>query len=169
MLELTGRLGITFDLMPHIGRGRRVPLRLWLRRTRGRRRHAPRPGSRKAPRALSFEIPHPTKFFHRNSPWFLPIAARYYRLPSRSRQAIRHTRRRRRSRRESPRSVARSRGHPEPPAGLCFRARGGRSVNERLERARIRLGRRRLPRGRRDVPGAGSVWTRSNAHSTSDL
>ena len=26
------------------------------------------------------EIPHETRFFYRDEPWFIPLAARYYRL-----------------------------------------------------------------------------------------
>lgn len=81
----TGQLGLTFDLMPHIGRvegvhyafgysgkgltvgtylGREIALLLC-----GQKSSSP-----------FAEIPHQTMFFYRNKPWFLPLAAGYYRF-----------------------------------------------------------------------------------------
>lgn len=81
----TGRLGITFDLMPHIGRidgidyalgygGHGVSIATYL---------GTEVGKLMAGRISSSpfaEIPHPTRFFYRNEPWFVPVAARYYRF-----------------------------------------------------------------------------------------
>jgi glycine/D-amino acid oxidase-like deaminating enzyme len=81
----TGRLGITFDVMPHIGRvdgihyalgygGHGVAVASYLGTEVGRWMAGQIATSPFA------EIPHPTKFFYRDEPWFVPIAARYYRL-----------------------------------------------------------------------------------------
>jgi glycine/D-amino acid oxidase-like deaminating enzyme len=80
----SGQLGLTFDLMPHIGRvdgvhyalgycghglsiatllGAEVGLLL-----AGKKTSSP-----------FLEIPHNTQFFYRERPWFLPLAAYYYR------------------------------------------------------------------------------------------
>lgn len=80
-----GKLGITFDLMPHIGRidgvyyalgygGHGVALGTYLgsevgQIIAGKKESSP-----------FVEIPHPTSFFYRRQPWFVPIAARYYQL-----------------------------------------------------------------------------------------
>ena len=81
----TGKLGITFDLMPHIGQkdgiyyafgygghglsiatylGTEIVLLL----------------SEKKNRSPFMEISHQTMFFYRNKPWFIPFAARYFRF-----------------------------------------------------------------------------------------
>ena len=81
----TGQLGLTFDLMPHIGQadgihyafgygghglsiatyvGTEVGLLLSGQKTR-------------SPFA---EIPHQTMLFYRNKPWFIPLAATYFRF-----------------------------------------------------------------------------------------
>jgi glycine/D-amino acid oxidase-like deaminating enzyme len=81
----TGRLGLTFDLAPHIGRvkgiyyalgygGHGVALSGYLGKEvaeliSGRIRRSP-----------FMDIPHLTYFFYRGRPWFLPLAAAYYRL-----------------------------------------------------------------------------------------
>ncbi len=81
----TGRLGLTFDLMPHIGRiegihyalgygGHGVSIATYIGTEvglllAGRKSSSP-----------FMEIAHPTQFFYRNKPWFLPFAALYYRL-----------------------------------------------------------------------------------------
>jgi glycine/D-amino acid oxidase-like deaminating enzyme len=81
----TGQLGITFDLMPHIGRlkgihyalgygGHGVSIATYLGTEMGllltgQKRNSP-----------FAEIPHPTRFFYRNQPWFVPLAATYYRV-----------------------------------------------------------------------------------------
>jgi glycine/D-amino acid oxidase-like deaminating enzyme len=80
----TGQLGITFDLMPHIGRvdgvhyafgygGHGVSIATYLGTEIGLIL------SGKKTRSPFAEIPHQTKFFYRNRPWFVPIAARYFR------------------------------------------------------------------------------------------
>jgi len=86
----TGQLGLTFDLMPHIGRidggrnggiyyalgygGHGLHTALLLGRTVaqliiGEKHSSP-----------FMEIPHQTYFFYRNQPWFLPIVAMNFRL-----------------------------------------------------------------------------------------
>jgi glycine/D-amino acid oxidase-like deaminating enzyme len=81
----TGKLGLTFDLLPHIGRingihyalgygghglsiatylGTEIGLLLTGQKTR-------------SPFA---EIPHKNKWFYRGRPWFIPLAAQYYRF-----------------------------------------------------------------------------------------
>ena len=81
----TGKLGITFDLMPHIGRVRDVHYALgygghgiaagtYLGTEIGLRLSGQKDSS-------PFEqIPHQTRFFYRNRPWFVPLAAIYYRF-----------------------------------------------------------------------------------------
>lgn len=81
----TGKLGITFDLMPHIGRvdgihyafgygGHGLALATYLGSEIGKLLAGQISSSPFA------EIPHPTMFFYRSEPWFIPVAARYYRL-----------------------------------------------------------------------------------------
>ncbi|HEX9854582.1 MAG TPA: FAD-binding oxidoreductase [Acidimicrobiia bacterium] len=80
-----GKLGVTFDLMPHIGRvdgmwyalgygGHGVAIATYL-------------GAEVAGRITGEldsspfeEIPHPTRPYYRSEPWFLPAAARLYRM-----------------------------------------------------------------------------------------
>lgn len=80
----SGRLGMTFDLMPHIGRlngvyyalgycGHGVSLATYV----GSEAGALIAGEKK--RSPFMEIKHPTRFFYRHRTWFLPLAARYYR------------------------------------------------------------------------------------------
>ncbi len=81
----TGQLGLTFDLMPHIGNfdgihyalgygghglsiGTYVGTELGLLMC-GDKKHSP-----------FSEIPFNTRFFYRGRPWFIPLAAMYYRL-----------------------------------------------------------------------------------------
>ena len=81
----TGKLGITFDLMPHIGRvegihyafgygGHGLALATYLGSEFGKLLAGQISSSPFA------EIPHQTMFFYRSEPWFIPLAARYYRL-----------------------------------------------------------------------------------------
>jgi glycine/D-amino acid oxidase-like deaminating enzyme len=81
----TGQLGITFDLMPHIGRvdgvhfafgygGHGLSIATYVGTEAGKLlagQISSTPFS---------EIPHQTMFFYRNRPWFLPMAAWYYRF-----------------------------------------------------------------------------------------
>ena len=81
----TGKLGITFDLMPHIGRvdgvhyafgygGHGLSIATYVGTEAGKLlagQISSTPFS---------EIPHQTMFFYRNKPWFLPMAAWYYRF-----------------------------------------------------------------------------------------
>ncbi len=80
----TGQLGITFDLMPNIGRhdgihyafgygGHGIHVATYLGReiamiVSGEKASSP-----------FMDIPHQTMFFYRDKPWFLPLAAMYYR------------------------------------------------------------------------------------------
>lgn len=81
----TGRLGITFDLMPHIGRvggiyyafgygGHGVALSGYLGK------EAAELISGRISRSPFADIPHQTHFFYQGTPWFLPLAATYYRF-----------------------------------------------------------------------------------------
>ena len=81
----TGQLGITFDLMPHIGRvdgihyafgygGHGLSIATYLGTEVGLLLAGQKSSSPFA------EIPHQTMFFYRNKPWFLPFAAQYYRF-----------------------------------------------------------------------------------------
>lgn len=81
----TGRLGITFDLVPHIGRvdgihyvlgygGHGLSLATYLGAEMGKLLGGEIDNSPFA------QIPHQTRFFYRNNPWFVPIASRYYRF-----------------------------------------------------------------------------------------
>lgn len=80
----TGQLGLTFDLMPHIGRvngvhyafgygGHGVSIATYLGSEIGLLL------SGQKSRSPFAEIPHQTMFFYRKQPWFLPFAATYYR------------------------------------------------------------------------------------------
>jgi glycine/D-amino acid oxidase-like deaminating enzyme len=81
----TGRLGVTFDLMPHIGRvggiyyafgygGHGVALSGYLGK------EVAELISGRISRSPFADIPHQTHFFYRGKPWFLPLAASYYRF-----------------------------------------------------------------------------------------
>lgn len=81
----TGRLGITFDLAPHIGRvdgiyyalgygGHGVALSGYLGK------EVAELISGRISRSPFADIPHPTHFLYRGTPWFLPLAAAYYRF-----------------------------------------------------------------------------------------
>jgi glycine/D-amino acid oxidase-like deaminating enzyme len=81
----TGRLGLTFDLMPHIGRiegihyalgygGHGVSIATYIGTEVGLLLAGQKTSS------PFMEIAHPTRFFYRNQPWFLPFAATYYRI-----------------------------------------------------------------------------------------
>ena len=81
----TGKLGITFDLMPHIGKtngiyyafgygGHGLSIATYLGTEIGLIL------SGKKDRSPFMEIPHHTTFFYRNKPWFIPFAARYFRF-----------------------------------------------------------------------------------------
>jgi glycine/D-amino acid oxidase-like deaminating enzyme len=80
-----GRLGITFDLMPHLGRvdgiyyafgygGHGVALSGYLGK------EAAELISGRSSRSPFADIPHQTHFFYQGKPWFLPLAAVYYRF-----------------------------------------------------------------------------------------
>ena len=84
----TGQLGITFDLMPHIGRvkgihysfgygGHGLHTALYLGREVAQLLTGEKTTSPFA------EIKHQTYFFYRNEPWFLPMAVQYYRVRDR--------------------------------------------------------------------------------------
>ncbi|MCI0396400.1 MAG: FAD-binding oxidoreductase [Chloroflexi bacterium] len=81
----TGQLGLTFDLMPHIGRiegvhyalgycGHGVSIATYLGTEVGLLLAGKKSSS------PFMEIPHETRFFYRGRPWFLPLAAVYYRV-----------------------------------------------------------------------------------------
>ena len=81
----TGKLGITFDLMPHIGKkngiyyafgygGHGLSIATYLGTEIGLLL------SGKKDRSPFMEISHQTMFFYRNRPWFIPFAARYFRF-----------------------------------------------------------------------------------------
>ena len=81
----TGKLGITFDLMPHIGQtngiyyafgygGHGLSIATYLGTEIGLLL------SGEKDRSPFMEIPHQTMFFYRNKPWFIPFAARYFRF-----------------------------------------------------------------------------------------
>lgn len=81
----TGKLGITFDLMPHIGKtngiyyafgygGHGLSIATYLGTEIGLMLAG------KKDRSPFMEIPHDTTFFYRNRPWFIPFAARYFRF-----------------------------------------------------------------------------------------
>jgi len=81
----TGQLGLTFDLMPHIGRLDGIFYALGYG---GHGLHTALLLGREVAQLLTgektsspfMEIPHQTYFFYRNKPWFLPGAAIYYRI-----------------------------------------------------------------------------------------
>ena len=81
----TGQLGLTFDLMPHIGRvdgihyalgycGHGLSIATYLGTEVGLMLSGQKTGSPFA------EISHSTMLFYRNKPWFLPFVASYYRF-----------------------------------------------------------------------------------------
>ena len=81
----TGKLGLTFDLLPHIGRidgihyalgygGHGLSLATYLGTEIGLLL------SGQKSRSLFAEIPHDTRWFYRGRPWFIPFAAQYYRF-----------------------------------------------------------------------------------------
>lgn len=81
----TGKLGLTFDLMPHIGRvngihyafgygGHGLSIATYVGTEVGKLLAGQINSS------PFMEIPEDTRFFYRNKPWFLPFAAQYYRL-----------------------------------------------------------------------------------------
>ena len=81
----TGKLGITFDLMPHIGKtngiyyafgygGHGLSIATYLGTEIGLMLAG------KKDRSPFMEISHQTTFFYRNRPWFIPFAARYFRF-----------------------------------------------------------------------------------------
>ena len=80
-----GQLGITFDLMPHIGKvngvhyalgygGHGLSIATYLGIEIGKLITG------QIERSPYQEIPHPTMFFYRKSTWFLPFVARWYRF-----------------------------------------------------------------------------------------
>jgi len=84
----TGQLGLTFDLMPHIGRvkgvhyvfgfgGHGLHAALYLGREIGQMLSGEKGSSPFA------EIKHQRVFFYRNKPWFLPLAVQYFRFRDR--------------------------------------------------------------------------------------
>ncbi|MEM7344266.1 MAG: FAD-binding oxidoreductase [Chloroflexota bacterium] len=81
----TGQLGITFDLMPHIGQmegihyafgygGHGLSIATYIGTEMGLLL------SGEKTRSPFLEIPQQTMFFYRNKPWFLPLAAQYFRV-----------------------------------------------------------------------------------------
>jgi glycine/D-amino acid oxidase-like deaminating enzyme len=81
----TGRLGVTFDLLPHIGRvegiyyafgysGHGVAIATYLGH------EVAQLISGRISRSPYAEIRHPTYFFYRRSPWFLPLVEAYFRV-----------------------------------------------------------------------------------------
>ena len=81
----TGKLGITFDLMPHIGEkngiyyafgygGHGLSIATYLGTEIGLLL------SGKKDRSPFMEISHQPMFFYKNRPWFIPFAARYFRF-----------------------------------------------------------------------------------------
>jgi glycine/D-amino acid oxidase-like deaminating enzyme len=81
----TGQLGITFDLMPHIGRvdglhyalgysGHGLSIATYVGTELGLLLSGQKTSSPFA------DIPHQTMFFYRDKPWFIPLAAQYYRF-----------------------------------------------------------------------------------------
>ncbi len=81
----TGQLGLTFDLLPHIGQidgiyyafgygGHGLHTALYA----GREIAFLLTGHKSS--SLFMEIPHQTYFFYRDKPWFMPLAVQYYRL-----------------------------------------------------------------------------------------
>ncbi|HSH12931.1 MAG TPA: FAD-binding oxidoreductase, partial [Desulfurivibrionaceae bacterium] len=81
----SGRLGLSFDLLPHLGRlegvyyalgysGHGVSIATYLGH------QAAQLISGQISRSPFADIPHPAYFFYRRKPWFLPLAASYYRF-----------------------------------------------------------------------------------------
>lgn len=81
----TGKLGLTFDLMPHIGRmngihyafgygGHGVTIATYIGSEIGMLLAGMKS------RTPFAEIPHNNKWFYRGRPWFIPFAAQYYRF-----------------------------------------------------------------------------------------
>lgn len=81
----TGQLGLTFDLMPHIGTldgiyyalgfcGHGLHTAIYLGREVAQLITGEKDSSPFA------EIPHKTYFFYRRNPWFMPLVVTYYRL-----------------------------------------------------------------------------------------
>ncbi len=81
----TGQLGLTFDLMPHIGSidgiyyalgncGHGLHTAIYLGQEVAQLVTGEKSSSPFA------EIPHKTYFFYRKNPWFMPLAVQYYRL-----------------------------------------------------------------------------------------
>ncbi len=81
----TGQLGLTFDLMPHIGCVKGVHYAFGYG---GHGLHTALYLGRELAQILTGEmtsspfadIPHQTYFFYRNEPWFMPLAVQFYRL-----------------------------------------------------------------------------------------
>jgi len=84
----SGRLGVTFDLVPHIGRlegiwyalgysGHGMPLGTYLGNEVAGLMTGELEGSPFA------DIPYPTRWYYRQRPWFLPLATWWYRLVDR--------------------------------------------------------------------------------------
>lgn len=84
----TGQIGLTFDLMPHIGQidgvyyalghcGHGLHTALYLGREAAQLIAGEKENSPFA------EIPHRTYFFYRKKPWFMPLAVQYFRLRDR--------------------------------------------------------------------------------------
>ena len=81
----SGQLGLTFDLMPHIGQIDGIYYALGYG---GHGLHTALYAGRETALLLTghktssplMEIPHQTYFLYRDKPWFLPFAAYYYRL-----------------------------------------------------------------------------------------
>lgn len=79
----TGQLGLTFDLMPHIGRRGDIYYAFGYG---GHGLHTAILLGKEVAQLMSgaivespfMEIPHKTYFFYRGKPWFLPLVARYY-------------------------------------------------------------------------------------------
>ena len=81
----TGKLGVTFDLMPHIGQingihyalgygGHGLSIATYLGTELGLLMTGQKD------RSPFMEISHQTMFFYRDKPWFIPFAARYFRF-----------------------------------------------------------------------------------------
>ena len=81
----TGQLGLTFDLMPHIGRvdgityafgygGHGLSIATYIGTEVGKLLAG------EIQSTPFMEIPEDTRFFYRDKPWFLPFAAQYYRV-----------------------------------------------------------------------------------------
>jgi len=81
----TGKLGVTFDLMPHIGQingihyalgygGHGLSIATYLGTELGLLMTGQKD------RSPYEEISHQTMFFYKKDPWFLPFAAKYFRF-----------------------------------------------------------------------------------------